>query len=55
MTRAVEILQWGRELWEDIPKDDRGAIFELTFLRGLRSLRLEYLMKVSRIPIVLGL
>lgn len=47
-TRAIEVLEWGRQVWRSVPKDDRGAIFEITFLRGVKSLRLDTMMRVSR-------
>ncbi|KAF5364634.1 hypothetical protein D9758_005557 [Tetrapyrgos nigripes] len=38
---AVEIIKWGREVWEDVPRENRGAIFEETFLRGVQNLLLD--------------
>lgn len=43
---ALEVLDWGSRAWKDVPKDDRGAIFERTFIRGVRSLHINALMEV---------
>lgn len=43
---AVEVLEWGRQVWRNEPKENRGVVFERTFLRGVKSLRLEALAKV---------
>ena len=43
---AIDIIEWGRSAWKGISKDDQGAIFEETFLRGLRSMHLEALRQV---------
>jgi len=45
--RAIEILEWGRSAWATVPKDDRGAIFEWTFLRGVKALYLNMYHKVE--------
>ncbi|EPQ51112.1 hypothetical protein GLOTRDRAFT_49327 [Gloeophyllum trabeum ATCC 11539] len=42
--RALEVLEWGRSEWAGIPDDQRGAIFQDTFVRGVRCLRLERLL-----------
>ncbi|OBZ79655.1 Small glutamine-rich tetratricopeptide repeat-containing protein beta [Grifola frondosa] len=42
--RVVEILEWGRRAWKDVSRDDRGVVFEDSFLRGVRSMRLEVQM-----------
>ena len=44
--RVIEVLQWGRHAWRDASKDDRGAIFQPTFLTGVKCLRLDTLVKV---------
>ncbi|KIK51357.1 hypothetical protein GYMLUDRAFT_252137 [Collybiopsis luxurians FD-317 M1] len=44
--RAIELIKWGREQFENVPKEDRGVIFEETFLRGVQMLHLEALLKV---------
>ncbi|KAG1893485.1 uncharacterized protein F5891DRAFT_1282054 [Suillus fuscotomentosus] len=40
LKRAVDLLEWGRLVWKDVHKDDRGVIFEDTFLRSVRSMHL---------------
>jgi hypothetical protein len=44
--RALDVIEWGRSTWKDVPKDDRGTIFDETFLRGLRAMHMEALMEV---------
>lgn len=46
LKRAVDLLEWGRNVWKNVHKDDRGAIFQDTFLRGVRSLHLKMFMNV---------
>ena len=43
---AVEVLEWGARIWKDLPKSDRGAIFEPSFIRGVKRLHLKSQMKV---------
>lgn len=40
LKRVVNLLEWGRLVWKNVHKDDRGVIFEDTFLRGVRSMHL---------------
>ncbi|KAG2122778.1 hypothetical protein DEU56DRAFT_983975 [Suillus clintonianus] len=42
--RALDLVEWGRTIWKDVPKASRGAIFERSFLIGIRSLYLKMLM-----------
>ncbi|KAF8554466.1 hypothetical protein OG21DRAFT_1476945 [Imleria badia] len=44
LKETLELLHWGRQIWRDVSKDDRGAIFENTFVRGVKSIYLETLM-----------
>jgi hypothetical protein len=44
---AVEIIKWGRKVWKDVPRVNRGAIFEETFLRGVQNLLLDAKLAVS--------
>ncbi|KAH9921447.1 uncharacterized protein B0H18DRAFT_1021119 [Fomitopsis serialis] len=45
---ALELLEWGRTgPWKDVPREDKGEIFELHWMRGLRRLRLEALRVAS--------
>ncbi|KIJ67014.1 hypothetical protein HYDPIDRAFT_26424 [Hydnomerulius pinastri MD-312] len=43
--RVLELLDWGRQVWKNVSKDNRGAIFESTFVRGVRVLYLDTLME----------
>ncbi|KAG2756989.1 hypothetical protein P692DRAFT_20814377 [Suillus brevipes Sb2] len=42
--RALDLVEWGRTIWKDVPKASRGAIFEHSFLIGVRSLYLKMFM-----------
>ncbi|KAL0575571.1 hypothetical protein V5O48_006415 [Marasmius crinis-equi] len=44
--RALEVINWGRKTWPDVPSEDRGVIFMDTFLRGVQKLHIEALVKV---------
>ncbi|KAH9945609.1 hypothetical protein B0H21DRAFT_694091 [Amylocystis lapponica] len=44
---TLDVLDWGRLVWKDVPKEDRGTIFEDTSVRGVRCLRLQALMMAS--------
>ncbi|KAH8086614.1 hypothetical protein BXZ70DRAFT_1011706 [Cristinia sonorae] len=43
--RALEILRWGCETWKDVAQDDKGAIFQESFVRGVHALYIEIYMK----------
>jgi hypothetical protein len=43
---ALDVIEWGRSAWKDVPNSDRGAIFDETFCRGVRAMRLDTLMEV---------
>lgn len=42
--QALDLVEWGRTIWKDVPKSNRGAIFEHSFLIGIRSLYLKMFM-----------
>ena len=46
-TSAIEVLKWGAERWKDVHSEEKGAIFQPTFARGIKCLRLDTLLKVS--------
>jgi hypothetical protein len=54
LRRALNLLEWGRTIWRDVPKDDRGAIFLDTFVTGLRGMYLRMFMEVSSESLFLG-
>jgi hypothetical protein len=47
MAQAVEVLQWGRRVWANVPESDRGVIFSDTFYRGVRFMHMQQFMKAS--------
>ncbi|KAI0375480.1 TPR-like protein [Pilatotrama ljubarskyi] len=38
---VVDVLEWGVRTWHDVPTADRGFIFQRTFIRGIKRLRME--------------
>ena len=49
-TTALELLQWGNELWKDVPYDDKGVIFKPTIVRAVKCLRLDAFIGVMSFP-----
>ncbi len=45
--RALAVLDWGRKEWADANRKERGAIFDSTFVRGVRVLYAQTLVKVN--------
>jgi hypothetical protein len=50
---ALDVLEWGRSAWKDVPRSDRGTIFDETFCRGVRAMHLEALMAICGPPFLL--
>lgn len=46
LQRALDVLEWGSNKWKDVSQDDRGVIFELSFIRGVRKMYMEALWEV---------
>src|SRR5438876_9868626 len=44
--RAIDVIEWGRSAWKNVSRTERGAIFDETFLRGLRAMHMNALMEV---------
>ncbi|KAG5653892.1 hypothetical protein H0H81_009484 [Sphagnurus paluster] len=42
---ALDVLQWGSRLWKDVPREERGTIFDPTFIRGVKRLHMNILME----------
>lgn len=47
LNRALEVLTWGRKEWKDVSPADRGVIFEITFVNGVRSLLVQAMQEVK--------
>src|SRR5260370_1105933 len=47
--RAVEILEWGRQMWKNVPQQTRGPIFDLTYIRAVKRFYMTALMEVSQV------
>ncbi|KAI0374550.1 hypothetical protein BV20DRAFT_977181 [Pilatotrama ljubarskyi] len=48
-TSAIEVLRWGIQLWRDVPQEVKGAMFQDSFLRGVKCLRLDAMIKAYTI------
>ncbi|KAF6748419.1 hypothetical protein DFP72DRAFT_575902 [Ephemerocybe angulata] len=51
---ALEILEWGRKTFPDVPKEDRGIIYEDSFVRGVQRLYLDAMREVCIFLLVLS-
>lgn len=45
---TIKFLDLGRKTWANVPREQRGSVFEPTYSRGIRRLYLELLGVVSR-------
>ena len=46
-SQAIGVLQWGRNVWQKVPREQKGEIFDNTFLRGVKRLFLSAFVKVT--------
>jgi hypothetical protein len=53
--QSVEILEWGRLKWHDVPSKDRGSMFELTYIRAVKRMYITALIEVRQIPQASGI
>jgi hypothetical protein len=44
---ALDVIEWGRKTWKDVPRADRSDIFDLLFLRAVNRLFIASVMDVS--------
>lgn len=51
-SQTLQVLEWGLQLWMNVPKESRGVIFERGFIRTIRRLKLEARMKVRSVYLV---
>ena len=42
----VDVLEWGAATWADVPSAERGYVFQKTFVRAVRRLRMEAYLAV---------
>ncbi|KAH9897927.1 TPR-like protein [Cubamyces lactineus] len=38
---VVDVLEWGAKTWHDVPPEDRGYIFQKTFIRAIKRMRMS--------------
>ncbi|KAK0479769.1 hypothetical protein IW261DRAFT_1608046 [Armillaria novae-zelandiae] len=43
--RCLEVVEWRRELWKDVPASVRSEVFDEFFIRGLRNLYLQSILQ----------
>jgi tetratricopeptide (TPR) repeat protein len=48
--QAVEILEWGRQKWNDVPSKERGSMFDLTYIRAVKRMYITALIEVCKFP-----
>ncbi|KAF5332752.1 hypothetical protein D9611_005139 [Ephemerocybe angulata] len=36
-TNALDILEWGRKTWPNVPAEERGSMFEMSFIQGVKK------------------
>ena len=44
--KSLEVLRWGNDFWKGISYEEKGMMFKTTFIRGVKCLRLEALIRV---------
>lgn len=44
--KARTLLEWGREEYRDVPIEERGSIFERSFIRGIKRLQVDLMLQV---------
>ncbi|PPQ99536.1 hypothetical protein CVT24_005326 [Panaeolus cyanescens] len=45
-SRAIELLEWGRIMWKDVSTEERGVVFERSFIRGIKRMKLESMIAI---------
>jgi hypothetical protein len=46
LSKAVALLMWGSKRWKDVSSDDRGAIFDPTFIYAARKMYFMAILEV---------
>lgn len=49
LRNALTVMTWGARTWKDVPADDRGSIFEPTFINGTRRLYIGAIASVGTV------
>ncbi|TCD68808.1 hypothetical protein EIP91_009675 [Steccherinum ochraceum] len=44
---VLEIIRWGNKTWADVPVEDRGIMFDDSFMHGVHALYLEVLLEAA--------
>lgn len=48
---TLDLLEEGRKIWKNVPNGIKGAVFEDTFVRGVRVLHLEAFRNVRNLSL----
>ncbi|KAF8215757.1 hypothetical protein K438DRAFT_1704627 [Mycena galopus ATCC 62051] len=46
--RALDVLEWGRQTYPNVASEDRGVVFEASFVRGVRRLYISAVVSLHR-------
>ncbi|KZV60729.1 hypothetical protein PENSPDRAFT_593743 [Peniophora sp. CONT] len=52
--KVLAILDWGREEWHGVSDENRGVVFQDTFIRGIRLLRLQAYRQVNGVCVAVA-
>jgi hypothetical protein len=47
---AFDVLMSGQDIWKDVSPTDRGHIFDMTFVRGVKRIYMLALFEVCHLP-----
>lgn len=47
LMNTLDVLEWGRNQWPDVSIEQRGTIFEKSFIRAVKSMLLEAMHEVG--------
>ncbi|TFK26775.1 hypothetical protein FA15DRAFT_636875 [Coprinopsis marcescibilis] len=59
-TAAIEVLEWGCRQWSQVNRNERGAVFEKSYIRGIKRLKMVNMQKAliekrtSQLPFTLN-
>lgn len=46
-SRALDIVEWGARTWPNLSQEERGVIFEKTFIRGVKKMKVAVMLDVG--------
>lgn len=45
-SKTIDLLEWGRKKWPNVPDSERGVVFKKTFIRAVKRLHLDLMHAV---------